>query len=340
MSNKSFTSSSCETDNLFSDLESKEFVNNENIASSNYIKLEDIKDSMIDYIGLEMKRKNENITDKTDIIKNSCSDITTRNKLEAESVITFQSQDTKTNSQILVNESEETFSDESSIQSVVMNKDFSYKISEEQLYKIDNLKSSQNDTRVLKNDRMKSNKSKDKTKDGLGNSFKDQIQVLDNSNKTHDKKMFETEKFNETDNFDFETPFSSEYKNVASKRENIILKNSDSINNQIVKKSFSDQQNMKIKKMLEKTIKYKINSFNKRQLNPEKIICLVNSIKEDLKKEFSNHKILVNITIGENLNDFFKIGFECYLNVTDIFGYYALKDENIHLIASAYAILF
>ncbi|CAF0923698.1 unnamed protein product [Brachionus calyciflorus] len=102
-----------------------------------------------------------------------------------------------------------------------------------------------------------------------------------------------------------------------------------------------DEQQIKLNDLLGKHVKCGINWFFDVEIKPHKIFYLVNDIKEDLKKHFKNHKIIVNIVVSDSLSDPFKMGVECLLDEEkDIFAHYAYQSDKLHLIASAYAILF
>lgn len=129
------------------------------------------------------------------------------------------------------------------------------------------------------------------------------------------------------------------YYNKTDLKKNIILDLSNINDNQIAINIFEEKK-LKIQEILKKKIKFDLNSCIEKELDPEKIFLLVNSIKDELKKQFNNHKILVNVTIGENLSENFQMGFESDLNKFDSYGHFAFQNENIHLVATAYAVFF
>ncbi|RNA05825.1 hypothetical protein BpHYR1_010810 [Brachionus plicatilis] len=356
MTSMSYTTSSSETEDFCSDNELKEFVKNEGLVDSKVTDLGKIAVSMNNYVNYDKAKKSPKKQDRLD--DTATSDEFTNYvelKSETESQITFQSQDafsisgekidqgSKIEITIQRQKDIEIFeSSKSAQESAILAKPSADEKFEEQNYEMENTETIQKENTEEINDQMQEEKSGDYWQDNTDENY----YYLEEENKAYQmpntsaeiQDTFEVEEANQGENPEdkFEAPNA-----VALSEEDTSLNTSieadfqDEYNSVIVK-----EQSIRIQEMLKKNLVCEMSSFFEKDLNAEKVFFLANSIKDELKKEFTNHKILVNVTIGENLNYNFQMGVECLLNPSDICGYYAFQNENIQLIASAYAFIY
>ncbi|CAF0923681.1 unnamed protein product [Brachionus calyciflorus] len=83
---------------------------------------------------------------------------------------------------------------------------------------------------------------------------------------------------------------------------------------------------------------YEVHCFDEF-INLEKISFFVNDIKNELKSRFPRFKIIVNVTMGESLDQTFSMAVETFIdNKNDIYAHYAFQDDLNHFIASVFLI--